>query len=167
MPKLNGRVPRYRLHKPSGQAIVTLDGRDHYLGPHGSQTSIAEYDRLTAEWLTAGRRMTQPGQNSVAPTVEHIIHGFWTHAQIHYRAPDGNPTGELDNFRHALRPLRRLYGTSSPLQFGPKALKAVREQMVVMGCCRTNINRRISRIKSVFRWAVENELIPVEIHQAL
>ena len=27
------RTPSYRLHKPSGQAVVTLDGRDHYLGP--------------------------------------------------------------------------------------------------------------------------------------
>ncbi|MGD0462866.1 MAG: hypothetical protein ABSB74_10300 [Tepidisphaeraceae bacterium] len=60
MPKLNGRLPRYRLHRRSGQAIVTLNGRDHYLGPHGSQTSIAEYDRLIAEWLTSGRRVKHP-----------------------------------------------------------------------------------------------------------
>ena len=25
-------IPSYRLHKPSGQAVVTLNGRDHYLG---------------------------------------------------------------------------------------------------------------------------------------
>ena len=30
------RLPTYRLHKPSGQAVVTLDGHDFYLGRHGS-----------------------------------------------------------------------------------------------------------------------------------
>ena len=64
MPKLNGRVPRYRRHKRSGQAIVTLNGRDHYLGPHGSQTSVSEYDRLVAEWLASGRRLEQAEANA-------------------------------------------------------------------------------------------------------
>ena len=37
-------VPSYRKHKASGQAVVTLSGRDVYLGPHGSQVSKDEYD---------------------------------------------------------------------------------------------------------------------------
>jgi hypothetical protein len=48
------RTPSYRLHKPSGQAVVTLSGRV-YLGRFGSTASRAEYDRRVAEWLaTAG-----------------------------------------------------------------------------------------------------------------
>ena len=38
-----GRMPKYRRHKPSGQAVVTLSGRDHYLGPWKSKASRAEY----------------------------------------------------------------------------------------------------------------------------
>ncbi len=30
------RVPKYRLHRPTGQAVVTLNGRDTYLGKHGT-----------------------------------------------------------------------------------------------------------------------------------
>jgi hypothetical protein len=45
MPKLIHPVPKYRRHKQSGQAIVTISGRDHLLGPHGSQASQLEYDR--------------------------------------------------------------------------------------------------------------------------
>ena len=41
MPKLINAVPKYRKHKASGQAIITLCGRDFYLGPHGSKTSNA------------------------------------------------------------------------------------------------------------------------------
>jgi hypothetical protein len=30
------RAPRYRLHKKTGQAVVTIDGKDIYLGKHRS-----------------------------------------------------------------------------------------------------------------------------------
>jgi hypothetical protein len=37
------RIPSYRLHKPTGQAVVTLSGKDQYLGRHGSPESRAAY----------------------------------------------------------------------------------------------------------------------------
>ena len=44
MPKLkDNEVPSYRLHKQSGQAVVTLNGRDHLLGQHGSSASKKKY----------------------------------------------------------------------------------------------------------------------------
>ena len=49
MPKLKYRSPSYRLHKPPGQAVVTINGKDHYLGPHSSDESDVEYKRLMAE----------------------------------------------------------------------------------------------------------------------
>ena len=52
----NHRTPSYRLHKPSGQAVVTLDGHDIYLGRWDSPASNAEYDRLISDWLVNGRR---------------------------------------------------------------------------------------------------------------
>ena len=33
--------PKYRKHRASGQAVVTLNGRDIYLGPHGTKASKA------------------------------------------------------------------------------------------------------------------------------
>ena len=50
MPKLKeGQVPTYRLHKRSGQAIVTLNGKDHYLGRFDSAASKAKYRCFTGE----------------------------------------------------------------------------------------------------------------------
>jgi integrase len=49
------RVPSYRLHKPTNQAVVTINGRDVYLGKHNTSESRAEYDRVIAEWLAKGR----------------------------------------------------------------------------------------------------------------
>ena len=60
MPARSLRTPSYRLHKPTGQAVVTLDGRDFYLGKHGTPASRAEYDRLIAEWLANGRAAPRP-----------------------------------------------------------------------------------------------------------
>lgn len=55
MPRLTHLHPSYRLQKQSGQVIVTLSGKDFYLGPHSSEKSRAEYDRLLGEWLDNGR----------------------------------------------------------------------------------------------------------------
>lgn len=33
------RVPKYRHHKPSGQALVSIRGKRIYLGKHGSGAS--------------------------------------------------------------------------------------------------------------------------------
>ncbi len=52
------RVPSYHHHRPSGQAVVTLDGRDFYLGKWNTKASRTEYERLIGEWLANGRRLT-------------------------------------------------------------------------------------------------------------
>ena len=44
------KVPSYCLHKASGRAVVRINGRDHYLGPYGTDESHAEYARLIADW---------------------------------------------------------------------------------------------------------------------
>jgi len=51
MPRKRGKVPSYCQRKASGQAVVRIDGVDHYLGPYGSPSSQDEYQRLVAEWL--------------------------------------------------------------------------------------------------------------------
>lgn len=69
--------------------------------------------------------------------------------------------------REAIRPLRQLYGRTTASEFGPKALKAVRQHMVGQGLSRGVINHRIGRIKRVFKWAVAEELIPPSVYHGL
>ncbi len=40
------RTPSYRIHKPTGEAVVRLCGRDPYRGRFGTRESRAEYDRI-------------------------------------------------------------------------------------------------------------------------
>ena len=45
------RIPSYRLHKARNVAVVTLDGKDHYLGQYDSPESWEKYHRLIADHL--------------------------------------------------------------------------------------------------------------------
>ena len=92
---------------------------------------------------------------------------LWEHAQKYYRRPDGTQTGEVPSIRKALSPLRRLYGTSPAPDFGPLAMKAVREEMVRLGWCRTYANAQTGRIRRMFKWAAENELVPAGVYHGL
>ena len=51
------RVPKYRLHKPTGLAVVRLGGRDLYIGPYGTPESEARYKSVVAEWLKIDRKL--------------------------------------------------------------------------------------------------------------
>lgn len=79
------KPPSIRLHKPSGRAVVTLNGRDFYLGPHGSRESEAEHDRLVAEWLANGRAISA-GKDI---TVAELARDYLKHCDGNYRRADG------------------------------------------------------------------------------
>jgi integrase len=157
------RIPRSSQHKASGQAVVRLNGRDIYLGQYGTPEARAKYERTISEWLSAGRQLPQSGRRKI----NDLILAFWHHCEQHYRKPDGRPTSELGLIRLALRPLREIYGLTFADAFGPLALKAVRQRMMDGGMSRGVINAHVGRIRRMFRWGVENELVPPAIHQAL
>jgi hypothetical protein len=77
-------------------------------------------------------------------TVNGLILAFWDHYVIGYYVKYGRPTSEQENFKQALRFLRRLYGHLPMPQFGPAALKRVRESMIAAGRCRSLINKDIN-----------------------
>lgn len=159
------RIPSYRQHKPSGQAVVTLNGRDFYLGPWDSKPSRAEYQRLIGEWLANARQL--PAASKVdGLTIVELLASSRNFAEDYY-SEDGQPTSEYVGIRDAVTPVRELYSRTLVTDFGPLALKTVRQQMVNKGCCRTEVNRRVNRIRRVFRWGVENELVPAQVLHAL
>ncbi len=170
MPRLVSHSPSYRLHKRSGQAVVTLAGRDFYLGRFGtrrtSPESWAKYDRLVGEWLAGGRRvLADKSENDV--TIDELIDAYWTHAQTYYRRPDGSASDEQCCIKQGLRVLRRLYGETRAIDFGPLAFESVRDAMVRCEWVRTSINKHMGRLRHMFKWAVSKELIPASVYQAL
>jgi integrase len=200
------RIPSYRLHKASGQAVVVLNGRSHYLGKYATPASNVAYDRVTSQWLANHRRLPEvathvpttalDGRTAAVParsglTVNELILAYWRFAEGYY-VKGGRPTSEQDDIRGALRFVRQLYGATAANDFGPLALKAIRQAMIdhpittttkikdpqtgevrqgvkVLrhGLTRKVINKQISRVKRMFAWAVEEELVPASVHRAL
>lgn len=153
------RVPSYRLHRPSGQAVVTLSGRDHYLGAYGSPESRDLYERLIAEWLAAGRSARV--ERSPDLTVSEVIAAYLAFARQRHAG------SQLDRIERSLGAVRRLYGASPAREFRGRALKAARQAIVEQGYNRRHVNHRVSCIKAAWRWALSEELIPAECVQSV
>lgn len=107
------RVPAYRHHRQSGQAIVTLpDGfggrRDFLLGLYESEQSYAEYARITSEWLANDRRLHRSKPAATEISVSEVILAYWRHCEGYYRHANGRPTSEIDIINLGMRSLRRL-----------------------------------------------------------
>jgi integrase len=163
------RVPAYRLHKPSGQAVVTVrtaqgERRDIYLGVYNSPESRTEYARLIAVAAVDGPTAAVQKPD---PTVDQVMLAFMRWALTYYRTPDGRETSEVKSLRLSLAPVQELFGTAPAREFGPRALAAVRQRMIDTDLCRNLINKRVDRVKRVFKWAAAEELVPVTVYQAL
>lgn len=158
------KVPSFRHHKATGQGYVELNGKRLYLGKFGLPETLNKYHQTISEWLAAGRRLqVDPDKISITG----ILARFWTFAEGYYRTPQGNPSDSLANFKSTIRELRALYGNTKAADFGPRALKAMRDKFIQDGHSRKHINKLISRIKQIFRWAVSEELIHSEVIHAL
>ncbi|MEI7903028.1 MAG: site-specific integrase, partial [bacterium] len=163
MPRLKNTPPGYSHHKASGQAYVRLNSREHYLGRYGSPESRAAYQRVVGEWLVT-RAAPLPGDPVKAETVRadlrmsELLVAYLEFAAGYY-VKNGRPTGELANMKDAIKPLQALYETLLVSQFGPTGLRAVRERMIENGLSRKVINARINRVRRIFKWGVEHELV--------
>lgn len=167
------RIPTYRRHRPSGQAVATFGGRDFYLGAFGSKASKAEYRRRLAEWLAAGSP-TYTAPEASALTVNDLILRYWRHVKAYYR-----PETREGTIAPTLRRLRKLYGPTLATEFGPLALKAFQrallDERIALAdpkaaprrLSRPYINRALQWVRRLFRWAVGEQLIPPSVLQAL
>src|SRR5262245_37687859 len=107
MPRKSIWPPAIQLHKPSGQDRIRVNGRDYYLGPHGSEESHTEYARLVTELAAQGRAgPTRRREAATAFTVDELLVCWWRYAERTY----SERGRELHQFRAALQPLERLYG---------------------------------------------------------
>lgn len=156
------RIPSLRLHKATGQAVVTLGGRDHYLGRHGTALAQEKYLRLIAEWLSGVERGAPPEGIAVAELIEK--HLDWAEG---YYVKDGRQTKEVASIKAACRDLLRLYGSSPASQFDIQALEAVRGAMIARGWARSNVNRMVGRVVALFKFGVRSKLVPPAVHAEL
>jgi integrase len=137
-----------------------------YLGSPGSPESREKYNRLVGEWLGAGQTHVSPNERATI-SVNEVLLAYRRFAETYYLNPDGIPNTELERVDFAISPVIDLYGTAAAADFGPKALKTVRDRMIADKLCRRTINQRVGVIKRAFAWAVAEELIPPSVHHGL
>ncbi len=114
------RVPKYRLHKGSGQALVQINGRRIYLGKHDSPASHEKYRQIIAEWLRNGQQILPrtPDSASGQLSVNELILAYWKYAMSYY-VKDGKPTDETHGIRARCAPLSSCMGTNCPARSVP------------------------------------------------
>ncbi len=161
------RPPKYRKQKRPrsvDQAFVELNGKRHYLGPYEDPKSREAYHRLIAEWTAQG------GQLPVAVeeiAVVELNARFWQHVQASFRDPEGQLSEYARKIYRSLKPVRQLYGLSQANEFGPLALKTIRDHFIQRGLARSTINESVGFIKMMFAWGVANELVDPSVHYGL
>jgi integrase len=158
--------PGYRRQvRPNGKvlAFVVIAGKRHYLGEYNSPESVEAYRRLMAEIAASSGIPTMAGHPL---TNIELAERFVAWAQGYYRK-QGHVTAEVANILNSIKPLIVLYGHQPAAEFGPRALKAVRQTWLDQRASRKYINRNVERIRRMFKWAVAEELVPPGIYHGL
>ena len=173
------KVPSYRRHA-SGQARVTIAGKDYLLGPWKSKESKEKYDRLVGEYISSGRSKsfgTKPAELSIAE----LLVAFKAHAAQTYGV---SKRGEYYHLLLAMRPLKRLYLSTPAIEFGVPQWKAVRRYIEdgkngavakpgqkprpVTIPSRQYVNSVMQRVTRIFRWAAgDGNMLPGSIAESL
>ena len=157
------RLPSYRKHA-SGQARVSLNGRDYLLGTYGTKESKQKYNRLVAEWL-ASNQSKSFGVPVAELLIVEVLSAYMKYAKQYYG--DG-PESEFHRIKPAVAALRSLYGTEPASSYGPLQYKATREHIARTGDrSRQYVNRLCEKIKRLFKWAAAESLLPSSIHEAI
>jgi hypothetical protein len=145
-----------RRSSPSA-VVITISA------PHGTKASKREYDRLVGEWIASGRQGGAGGEQSDL-TITELVARYKKFAEGYYKG------GTLSNVATACRVMRILrirYGSTMAAEFGPLALKALRQQFVDDKAARTFVNRLVALIRGSFKWAASEQLVPTATWQSL
>lgn len=152
-------VPKYTLHKASGQARVRIAGKDHYLGRHGSPESRQEYAKLIGQ-------IGEPERVAVEPpvpdeiTVSEVVLRFFQDCEKDFLDEDGKPNPDFAHFRGVLKLLRESFGRLPMASLSGPHLKQLQQKMIDQDWSRNYCNSQLSKLKRFARWAVSEELCP-------
>lgn len=175
-------VPSPVHHKASGKALLFLPGqagkrRTIYLGDYASPEAERRYREVLADYLAGRQVETRVSHNpapSPWPAVAQLCAAYMLHAERYYVDENGNQTGEVVSATYAFVMLLRLLRDKPTDRVTIRDLLMVRQALVderdvnrrgrraCGGLSRRTINDRVYRVKRLFRWGVEQGLVPGE-----
>lgn len=176
MPRPRAKAPKRRYHI-SGQSVVTVNGRDFYLGQHDSPESIARYAVLIGVYQSNGfdlpgdfdlddieataLAMIQVGENPAANQsgvpvlVKHVTAVYRELAKTKYAR---NPQTR-NRVKNICKALDDHYGNTKAENFGPLKLQEQRQRWVDEKKARTYVNFLTSCLVRIWKHAVSQELV--------
>ena len=171
-------VPERRYHV-SGQSVVTIDGKNFYLGPHNEALTVARYACLVKAYQDNGYRlpadysiddvrqattaqfgdMMVEDQSEEPVKVKHLAEAYKAYILKRYEnaAQDKSRRAEIADW------LTQYDGELLVDRFGPKKLREYRDRLNDGTRSRGYLNRLTNEIRSVFRWGVAEEFVPPEV----
>ena len=160
MPKLKNRYPKNCRDR--SRAFSWHNGKRIYHGVWGSPEAEKNYKRFIAALLENPNLPLQMGSVG-GVLISELVAGFLKH--IEARKMDKT---DVEHFKTVVGFLVDVYGDLGVNEFSPKKLKVVRNQMVKVGTLsRPMINRYIGKIRRIFAWGVEEEVVQSNVIHAL
>lgn len=164
-------IPSLCYHRGQRRYYVTLAGSEVYLsGPLPKRTTPPTavqraYDEAIAAYLAErSKPAVVPGPD---PSLSEVALAFLVYAEQYYRRQDGTTYGEYYAVAAAVKAASRMFGATKAKDFTLLKLAAVRDALVKPGGSRRYANMQASRIRRMFRWAANHELVPAGMWQAL
>lgn len=159
------RVPPYpkRPHK-SGLARIKINGKQIYLGKHGSKESRQKYAAIIAEYVGKEDTPAQRGKATIKQLVAHFL-----------RENQAMPEKELWHFERVSKALLRRFGALPASMFGTVELGKLRSDFIsgdwltddekkhpkaTAGWSARMVNRGVNRIRTIIRWGEEKGHVP-------
>lgn len=153
-----------KVYTRRGQDYIRIRlGKGRYqdvgLGPAGSAEAREKFVRLLAEMEANHRSLPVKARDE--PMVSELLRAY-SLEQKSLLEPRG-----FARVKTALAPVNRLYGLLPAAEFGPVALRTVREQYVAHPYCRRLCNQMAGVVRHCFRWCAAREMIPHVVAAAL
>ncbi len=124
-------------------------------------------DAEAAAWRLWEEATHAQKRGQTARTVNEICDAWTAHALEYYRDADGKPTSQARNSAMDVRMLRDLYGPQQVTDLTHAHMLAVRDALVRSGICRSTVNGRLGTIKRMWKWALDEALIPATVKAEL
>lgn len=165
------RVPSYRKHTASKQAIVTLRGKTYYLGKYGTAESKRKYDELISDYLKQ-RGQPYPPVRSNSPsaasnlTVVEACDRYLAHVQSRFEH-SRHAKAMLSHVKALMQVLLKLYENERAAAFGPLELLETRRAMIALDWSRSYVNSQIAKLCRMYKWLVTQSLVPETTYRAL
>ena len=178
MPRPKSKAPARRYHV-SGQSVVTINGRDYYLGPHDSPESIARYavlinlyqsgdlrlpddfdlssldEQVAAIVACASPAASTATQPDAPMLVRHVTAAYRELAKTKY----ADSPQEKDRADRICDQLDEHDGNVIANDYGPLRLQAQRQRWVDAGLSRGYCNRLTKFVIRIWKHAVSQELV--------